>query len=56
MANPSVGPPFVIISVHPVGGLTESGLVGIKSSPGTHENQNVWSESVLEPRFCKAML
>ena len=32
---------FVTESVQPVGGLTDTGLVAMKSSPGTHEYQNV---------------
>ena len=31
----------MILSVQPVGGVTETGIVARKSSPGTHEYQNV---------------
>jgi hypothetical protein len=48
MPKPSVEPRFVIDSVQPAGGETDIGLVAIRSSPGTHEYQNVPMAELLE--------
>jgi hypothetical protein len=56
MAKPSVAPPFVMLSVHPVGFVTESGDVAIKSWPGTQANQNVPMLLVLELEFFKVIV
>jgi hypothetical protein len=41
MANPSFEPELVMLSVHPDGAVMLLGELSKKSSPGTHENQNV---------------
>jgi hypothetical protein len=55
MANPSVAPPWVIVSDQPVGAVSEMGDVARKSSPGTHANQNVPTLRVLEAEFVTVM-